>query len=75
MTGELCNDHRQAVADLRVVAAFYDAQGAIVNVFVGTVADSQLEPDATTTYAIQAHFVGEASYHSYLVQTQGVLAR
>lgn len=77
--GELRNDHELPVANLQVVASFYDVDGTIVNVFVGEVDSTTLDPGQLTPYRIRTHFVGdsvgEAAYSSYLIQNQGTLVR
>jgi hypothetical protein len=74
IAGELRNDHRQGIRDLRVVAAFYDAAGDVLDVYTGSVASSQLAPDETTTYMIRTQ-TPDLPYSSFLVQTQGTLER
>jgi hypothetical protein len=73
--GELRNDHAQALRDLRVVAAFYDENGHILDVFVGQSDSTQLDPEATTPYLIRARFGDGSTHANVLVQAQGILVR
>lgn len=75
VSGELRNDHRQALENLQVVAAFYDTGGEIVDVFVGRLQENRLASEQTTEFVIPAGRLDESSYASYLIQAQGRLER
>jgi hypothetical protein len=71
ITGDLRNDHRSTLRNLVMVATFYDAAGAVLDIVPGTTAAPSLAPGESTTFSIAP---GHAlSYSSYLIQGQGVL--
>jgi hypothetical protein len=74
IVGEVRNDHRLGLRALRVVATLYDAQGEIVDAFVGQTGVAQLAPDETTTFVVRTG-APDLAFDSFLVQTQGVLER
>ena len=73
ITGEIRNDHRNALQNLVVVATFYDADGAILDVVPGQASVATLPPSDTATYSVQTR--QNIPYASYLVQIEGTLFR
>lgn len=72
ITGEIRNDHRSELRNLVVVATFYDATGAVVDVVTGQANANALAPGDTTTFSVQAQTI---NYATYLVQIEGMLWR
>lgn len=71
IVGELRNDHRNALRNLVVVATFYDASGAVLDVVRGQVNVASLPPGETATFNVQTR--QSIPYASYLVQIEGML--
>jgi hypothetical protein len=71
IVGEIRNDHRDELRNLVVVAALYDASGAVVDVVTGNVSIPTLAPGATATFSVQPR--PGTLFDSYLVQIEGQL--
>jgi hypothetical protein len=72
ITGEIGNNSGLPMRDIRIALTLYDTEGAVVNTYRGTPAETTLEPGASTTYEIA--IPAGVEFDSYLVQTQGMLA-
>lgn len=72
IVGELRNDGSVGVSNIVVVATFYDASGAVVDVYQGTVSKPDLAADETTGYAIVVPDPA-LPYDRFTVQAQGAL--
>lgn len=70
--GELRNDGSVGVNNIVVVATFYDAAGAVVDVYQGTVSKADLASDETTSYSIVVPDPA-IPYDRFIVQAQGAL--
>lgn len=70
--GELRNDGSVGVNNIVVVATFYDAAGAVVDVYQGTVSKAELASDETTSYSIVVPDPAMI-YDRFTVQAQGAL--
>lgn len=73
IVGDLRNDHRAELRNLMVVATFYDAGGAVLEIVPGSVGAATLAPGEATTFSVQTS--ANLEYASYLVQTQGMIFR
>lgn len=72
IVGELRNDGSVGVSNIVVVATFYDASGAVVDVYQGIVSKPDLAADETTGYAIVVPDPA-LPYDHFTVQAQGAL--
>jgi hypothetical protein len=70
--GELRNDGSVTVKEIVTVVTFYDASGAVVDVYRGTVDTATLAPNATATYTIRVANP-DLEYDHFSVQAQGAL--
>ena len=70
--GELRNGGSVGVSNIVVVATFYDASGAVVDVYQGTVGKPDLASDETTSYSITVADP-TLTYDRLTVQAQGAL--
>ncbi|MCC6167021.1 MAG: hypothetical protein IT329_07310 [Caldilineaceae bacterium] len=73
IVGDLRNDHRDEIRNITVVATFYDAGGAVLDVVPGSAAATTLAPGAMTTFSVQTS--RPIDYASYLIQTEGMIFR
>lgn len=71
--GELRNDHPSDLRNIVVVATFYDESGQVLDVYQGTVEQTNLAPGETTQFRVSTG--ADLSYASFLVQTQGLIVR
>lgn len=68
--GELRNDEIKELKSIRVVATFYDAQGAVVMVDIGYPSVTTLAPGATSPYKVST-LEKDLVYSTFVVQAEG----